>query len=128
MLTFSGGMVVGDVRFDPGMEFRNDRRWRAPKYVGSWDAVYVVGQPCDWETAGNIFGAQPAKYMKDNLVDKAGARLGESGFKVHCQECGKVCTKARGGEVLTRKTVVCGKCHDEAKHGPCSSTTNHHRA
>lgn len=98
-------------------------------WVGAYETARAVeGEPQTWEEWGAVYGAQPAKYTTDNLVTKAAKRSGESGFQVHCQQCGKVCTKARGGEVLTRSTVVCGRCYDEDKHGPCSSVTNHHRA
>jgi hypothetical protein len=98
-------------------------------WVGAYEtAMATTGEPRTWEEWGAVYGAQPAVYWTDNLASKAANRKGEQGFKVHCQECGKVCTKARGGEVLTRATVVCGRCYDESKHGSCSTATNYCRA
>lgn len=120
-MTFEDGVLIGSVKYSKGRKVEGGRfsRW-----VGD-HLTYTVGEPCDWMTLGSLMGAQKAAYTTGNPTSKAANRKSEQGFRVHCQECGKVCTEARGGEVLTRSTVVCGKCHDEAKHGPCSSVTRH---
>lgn len=73
----------------------------------------------DWATLQQDYGTQEAPYHK--------AKFGTTAASITpvCQDCGKKCTKARGGFTLTRKTVVCGKCYDEAKHGPTSTVTNY---
>lgn len=81
--------------------------------------VLIHGEPheypiTDWAELSRQFGPQEAKYRKEKLQSNPEAN------KVHCQECGKVCTKARGYFVLTRSTIVCGKCYDESKHGASS--------
>jgi hypothetical protein len=74
-----------------------------------------------WERLADEYGTQPAAYMKGRLQTNPETN------KVPCQECGKVCTKARGGAILTRSTVVCGKCYDPERHGEPSTETHYHQ-
>lgn len=86
-------------------------------YLASAVHHYVTTDaPTAWEALGNDHGAARAAYQTGNLSPK---------LDVTCQSCGKKATKARGGEVLTRSTVVCGKCYRPEVHGEPSTVTNH---
>jgi len=82
------------------------------RYVPSPDAT-------PWDILAQDPARQDAAYLKQNFQTDPERNV------ITCQRCGKKCTKARGGDILTRSTVVCGKCYREERDGACSSVTNY---
>lgn len=83
-------------------------------------AYVYAGVSTAWEEMAESYGAQKAPYMAGTLGLKDPAKN-----RITCQSCGKTCTDARGGFVLTRSTIVCGKCYRPELFGEPSGVSNY---